>query len=106
MNKEIAEKWCTALRSGEYKQGLGSLCCEDKYCCLGVLCELAVKEGAIEEYEKANSFPPEKVLKWSGLKTENGYIRSAATSLVQLNDSDFYDFNQIADIIEDHVEEL
>ena len=42
MNKEIKEKWLTALRSGSYKQGQGSLHTknlkgESKFCCLGVL---------------------------------------------------------------------
>ena len=31
------DKWITALRSGEYEQGFGSLRNKDKYCCLGVL---------------------------------------------------------------------
>jgi hypothetical protein len=33
--------WLAALRSGEYKQGRGTLCnaYDNSYCCLGVLCE-------------------------------------------------------------------
>lgn len=54
--------WVKALRSGEYKQGYGYLHYKrggkDKFCCLGVLCDLAVKNGVIEppvksEYSKA-----------------------------------------------------
>ena len=35
---EVIEKWCAALRSGEYQKGVGRLQ-DDKgnYCCLGVL---------------------------------------------------------------------
>ena len=47
MNKEVKKKWVDALRSGEYAQGRSSLRDHDEYCCLGVLCELAVKEGVI-----------------------------------------------------------
>lgn len=37
----LKEKWISALRSGQYKQGRGRLRNEDDhYCCLGVLCEV------------------------------------------------------------------
>lgn len=46
MNPEIKAKWVQALRSGEYKQGVGRLrSLGDEFCCLGVLTDLAVKEG-------------------------------------------------------------
>ena len=44
---EFKKKWVAALRSGEYKQGMGLLKGEDwnggpfSYCCLGVACEVA-----------------------------------------------------------------
>lgn len=49
MKKEIADMWCDALRSGEYKQVKGTLCGIRKdgevgYCCLGVLTDLYMKE--------------------------------------------------------------
>jgi len=31
------KKWCEQLRSGNFIQGDGYLCRDDKYCCLGVL---------------------------------------------------------------------
>lgn len=41
INRELMQKWVAALRSGYYKQGKGKLRpYEDKYCCLGVLCNL------------------------------------------------------------------
>lgn len=46
MNKELKTKWIAALRSGEYKQGTNVLRDEDnRFCCLGVLCDLMIKEG-------------------------------------------------------------
>ena len=52
MNKEIKEKWLKALRSGEYTQGQGFLKqMKDntpQYCCLGILCDIAAKEGILE----------------------------------------------------------
>lgn len=51
LNPEIKTKWLEALRSGEYEQGKGYLHYEDQgeqhYCCLGVLCEIAVEQGVI-----------------------------------------------------------
>lgn len=39
--KRFKTKWLKALRSGEYKQGRGQLCIQDRYCCLGVACVIA-----------------------------------------------------------------
>jgi hypothetical protein len=45
MNKNM-RKWIKALRSGEYKQGCGALRpSKDKFCCLGVLCDVYRKES-------------------------------------------------------------
>lgn len=49
MNSDIKTKWVQALRSGEYEQARGALHVRnaggDKFCCLGVLCDVLVKEG-------------------------------------------------------------
>ena len=47
MNKEVKRLWLTALKSGKYAKGRGSLRRErpgerDCYCCLGVLCDLSI----------------------------------------------------------------
>jgi hypothetical protein len=57
VNADVKAKWLAALRSGEYKQTQGVLAhtffSEGEngevtgYCCLGVLCDLAVKDGVI-----------------------------------------------------------
>lgn len=39
-NKEIVLKWIAALRSGKYIQGKECLNKDDKFCCLGVLCDI------------------------------------------------------------------
>lgn len=52
MNQEIKKLWVDALRSGRYEQGVGVLRDRaDKYCCLGVLCELAVEANVLERAE-------------------------------------------------------
>ena len=52
LDKKLKAKWVRALRSGKYKQGTGELRVnadarkDEKFCCLGVLCEIAkVKRG-------------------------------------------------------------
>lgn len=48
MNKDVKQKWVAALRSGEFEQCKGTLRMGDSFCCLGVLSELAVRDGVIE----------------------------------------------------------
>jgi hypothetical protein len=55
MNPKVREAWVRALRSGQYPQGTNYLhvAADDPndrwegFCCLGVLCELAVQAGVI-----------------------------------------------------------
>lgn len=50
MNSDVKNLWIDALLSGKYKQG--HECLKDhngRYCCLGVLCDLAVKANVIPE---------------------------------------------------------
>jgi len=44
MNPDIKQRWLTALRSGEYKQGQKYLRRNGEYCCLGVLSEIIKDE--------------------------------------------------------------
>lgn len=78
MIKRIRNKWVADLRSGNYKQGCGALKDGDKYCCLGVLCDIHAKEtgneweGSDDECESDlymgnHGVPPTPVRKWSGI---------------------------------------
>ena len=83
----------------------------DYFCCLGVLCELAVKEGIIEPgktkgenvYYSRKSYQvlPKKVQLWAGLKTNVGDFKDTYSegSLADLNDGGT-PFSEIATIIE------
>lgn len=42
--ENIKDEWLLALKSGGYKKGIGVLCRDEKYCCLGVLCEISKLE--------------------------------------------------------------
>lgn len=48
MNQEIKQKWLEALRSGKYEQGKYYLNRDGVYCCLGVLCDLYLKEHNLQ----------------------------------------------------------
>lgn len=121
MDSRIKVLWVEALRSGKYEQGKHALrSADNKYCCLGVLCEIAVKEGAIEpptqhEYgsyvyeQMATAFLPPTVLTWAnmqsnGLSTASGqWGNSRHETLSWLND-DGVPFAEIADTIEREIE--
>jgi hypothetical protein len=93
MDKLIAEKWVAALRSGEYKQGKGVLHNQDSntYCCLGVLCDLFVKEKNIRDaycqqrmlsdsslvtaFDGTTGTLPRDVRYWSGISDDNGQFQ-------------------------------
>ena len=95
MNRKIAERWADALESGRYEQGCIAMkyvrynSNEAKHCVLGVLCELAVKDGVVMFFSEKDSPDmgfrrymfdgesgklPIKVMEWSGIKTEMGRL--------------------------------
>lgn len=57
MKQELKNKWVEALRSGDYQQGRSVLRShDDKFCCLGVLCDIASKDGILDhEWVAPNS---------------------------------------------------
>lgn len=127
MNPEVKAEWIERLRAGNLKQGVGRLRTEeDKYCCLGVLSEIAVEKGVIpppklrhnsdggmvyyygqrycgsvtSEYEGSSGALVLAVQEWSGIKTRAGDLPVRwVESLATLND-DGLTFDQIADVIE------
>ena len=59
MDQQIKAEWVAALRSGGYKQGVHFLRQDDKFCCLGVLCDLHHKAHQKEgEDDTINSWFP------------------------------------------------
>jgi hypothetical protein len=45
MDQKFKARWVAALQSGEYQQGQQQLRRGDKFCCLGVACDLIAKDG-------------------------------------------------------------
>ena len=118
MNPEIKAKWVNALRvDPQYLQDPdgGRLKTNNGYCCLGVLCDLYVKEKGIEWHKLDDGkfsldgmydFLPPAVVEWAGVVNLNPYVtlyecdeEPEGKTLAELND-DKYSFDSLADLIE------
>ena len=114
MNQQVKEKWLNALRSGDYQQTQNYLHKEDGFCCLGVLCDLYIKENNEEwnlavaedgdrdyyEFQDKTGRIPLSVIEWAGVEDCNPNI--CGRSLAERNDTGST-FNEIADLIEKHL---
>lgn len=122
MEQEIADRWADALESGKYKQGKFLLNSPEGFCCLGVLCEIAVEDGVVEKIDPDGSgytryhapgnpnnydtaFLPDAVVEWAGVGHSNiafdvdlegsgGWVTASG-----LNDTYNYTFAEIAELI-------
>lgn len=108
MKQEIARRWVEALRSGKYQQTSGTLARKDPvtgtvgYCCLGVLCEIAVEDQVIPPKFEADgllgetgryvfgndtAIPSTEVMTWAG-ETEAWTVSVPDEIEKRLNDAD------------------
>lgn len=134
-NRDVISKWADALESGKYKQTVGSLHRVEEgvhgepagYCCLGVLCDLAVEEGIIpaprrrgsinwygEDHDVSDIHLPYKVMYWAGLpgptpmakhtvpKWDEDNMEEVEELLTVMNDEAEMKFPQIAQVIRDN----
>ncbi len=111
MNNEVKQKLTEALRSGKYQQTRMRLRDEDGFCCLGVLCDLASKEGlgswgdcdvfTDREGDASVGRLTKAVRDWSGLSSTGDYGEiPSERCLMADNDVKRKSFNEIADIID------
>lgn len=120
MNPRVKALWLERLRSGQYQQGRVNLRnADDEFCCLGILCEIAVEEGVIPApslspedspvYRYGNrgriTSLPDEVSEWSGVARWGGLFNTVRINsysydnLAHMND-DGIPFAKIADVIE------
>ncbi len=119
----VKAEWVKRLRSGAYKQGFGYLRnTDDSYCCLGVLCEIAVEQGIIPEPKQYPGMawgyvdtsqgdsarfggPPKAVYRWAVGWPEgaNSWRPTWVSRLIDMNDDEKKSFNQIAEYIEENL---
>lgn len=128
MNPTIKAEWISRLRSGEYTQAKAVL--REAYsgpevggfCCLGVLCEIAVEDDVTQMlYQNGQFFYgsgmgsrtsllPDEVQAWAGIQGGAGLIENYTydgdgrghADLADINDSG-KTFAEIADIIEEYL---
>lgn len=123
MRERVKKLWLEALRSGKYEQGrLALRTVDNRFCCLGVLCDVYQKEMKRQKkkqlnmelscaapiptqvymYDNEECTLPKIVMKWSGVKGHLGNVRymEENTNLADLNDDRAMTFKQIADVIE------
>lgn len=131
MNPEWKAKWVAALTGGEYKQGTGCLEQRKKktnqasFCCLGVLCDLVVKEfpdaaTLVDEpwrledlkisYDGTTAGIPVSIAVIVGLDSgipmvnvDREVCDFGAAQLSYLNDTAGWDFKHIAEVIEEQL---
>lgn len=104
--KEPVKKWVEALRSGNYRQGTGFLKNGDRFCCLGVMCDIHdpnkwIKGGIYFDGGEFTQLPPHNLAKIFTPKSIP-LFRSThffVKVLARFND-DGKTFDEIADIIE------
>jgi hypothetical protein len=114
MKPEIKQQWITALQSGEYEQtdSVLRLGTTNRFCCLGVLCDLHSKSTGNEwshagYYLHEGSQLPVEVAEWAGLletvehpQDPDCYQRGVRFS--ELNDNGVT-FDEIAQLIEEEL---
>ena len=135
MKTDIGMKWIRELESGRYRKGEGALHAlagtkedpeQDTFCCLGVLCRMAMDDGVelsrqeirMEEedggrvkrvaYDDEFGSLPDSVREWSGMKTDLGTLKpkdGTETSLADINDVSF-SFEPVATAIREHLDAL
>lgn len=113
--------WVDALRSGNYEQGQQVLQASGRYCCLGVACKVAQDNGvdvctSDEGRLLGNTLASQRPTQhWLGLRNNLGELPGNAsfepdnenlTSLITLNDDRALSFEEIADRIETHWQDL
>lgn len=125
MKRSIRSRWIRALRSGKYKQGEGNLLKMNadgtgNYCCLGVLCELAAKDGVVAwrntpgepvlNINGETGMLPMSVQQWADIKDNRGWLTSNPTVsqdddnyevvASEANDEEGLTLREIADLIQ------
>lgn len=115
MDQGVKAKWVKALRSRKYKQGQSFLAQEYRgkvyHCCLGVLCDIAVREGVIPSASRIEGneplyfgnemkFPPSEVLEWAGLPRKELSTGNPLLILAGMNDDGNKSFGYIAAYID------
>ena len=102
MEQEYKQPWVKALRSSKYEQGKGLLKRNNKYCCLGVLCEINKLEEKIRNDRIYFNYKDNFSCGFLPLnfREEAGITDEEEQQLIKMNDDAGKSFKEIADWIE------
>ena len=111
MKPEVKKLWVDALRSGAYDQATGELRTKEGFCCLGVLCDISGQaQWTGRMYAGGAQYLPLEVQEWAGLQESDPFVNivdddnePTSTLLSELNDNLGWDFNRIANVIEEQL---
>ena len=98
LKRGLKSKWVKALKSGKYKQVREHLRHAGRFCCLGVLCEVA----GMERKGKSYSITDENELGYDGCEVV-GLSNEQQNTLIRMNDSAKMSFKEIASYIERNI---
>lgn len=108
MNPEIKNRWIADLRANRNLQCTQALQYEGKFCCLGRLCEVVgisfdevMKQYYLEVDDVDVQYFNEELP--SALLDQLGLISQQEQALIELNDTELWNFHQIADWIEENL---
>jgi len=94
MDQEIKAKWVVALRGGKYQQARYQLRHDNRYCCLGVLCDVQGLSQSNPLWQEAYPLP--------NLRGDMSF--QDMMKLSYMNDHhDSKSFSEIADWIEENL---
>jgi hypothetical protein len=115
MRRDLMDRWLAALRGGQYKQGRKRLRTDDRYCCLGVLCEVSGDGTWEEDADASTAEIPGRAYAFADadpgvsyrpigcptaqFMTRHGLPSELTESLIRMNDGGV-PFSRIADHIE------
>ena len=110
VNTKFIRKWVDALRSGTFKQGREKLRSNrNRYCCLGVACELLPKKFNIKWVKEKgetlygldlNKSEAEYYRLSPEILDYMGFDNFEETQLIRMNDEEKKSFAKIADFLE------
>lgn len=106
MNPEFKQPWIDALRSGKYEQGRNALCKDNKFCCLGVLCEINIEKLNIKvevDQHLEKSYDMDRTALPRKVSDEINIDNTAVLALIDMNDIKNKSFEEIADWIEENL---
>jgi hypothetical protein len=114
MDAQKKAKWVEALRSGKYNQGMGRLRSGDRYCCMGVLCDVVI-DGKWDPFKSRDILGGQRYQYCThtgdsfGSSLNNAALDEVGLSgeeentLINMNDIQRCDFERIAAHIEENL---